>query len=62
MPNIDKLLDNVNHIFTKQQEGELYFSILDMKYAQSQLELAAETFKQGKFNIVGGMQRVRIDF
>ena len=33
-------MDCVSHIVTNQQEKELYFSVLDIKYAYSQLDLA----------------------
>ena len=32
----------------------MYFSVLDLKYAYSQLKLTAETAKQCNFNIIGG--------
>ena len=54
MPIIDKLLDGVSQVVTKQHGRELYISVLDMKYAYSQFNLAAETSKQCNFIIVGG--------
>ena len=54
MPNVDELLDGVSQIVTANTNGTLYFSVLDLKYAYSQLKLTAETAKQCNFNIIGG--------
>ena len=54
MPNVDELLDGVSQIVTANRNGTLYFSVLDLKYAYSQLKLTAETAKQCNFNIIGG--------
>ena len=54
MPNVDELLDGVSQIITANESGTLYFSVLDLKYAYSQLKLTAETAKQCSFNIIGG--------
>ena len=51
MPNVDEILDGVSQIVTV---GRLYFTVLDLKYAYSQIKLNAETAKQCNFNIVGG--------
>ena len=48
------LLDGVSQIVTANTNGTLYFSVLDLKYAYSQLKLTAETAKQCNFNIIGG--------
>ena len=53
MSNIDELLDGASQIFTKHYEGELYFSVLDVKNANSQLDFAQETSKQAHFTICG---------
>ena len=45
MPNVDELLDGVSQIVTANTNGTLYFSVLDLKYAYSQLKLTAETAK-----------------
>ena len=55
MPNVDELLDGVSQIVTAKTNGTLYFSVLDLKYAYSQLKLTAETAKQCNFNIIGGI-------
>ena len=52
--NVDELIDGVSQIVTENKEGTLYFTVLDLKYAYSQLKLAADTAKQCNFNIVGG--------
>ena len=54
MPNVDQLIDGVSQIITATSEGSLYFTVLDLKYAYSQIRLTAETAKQCNFNIVGG--------
>ena len=54
MPNFDKFLDGVSQIVTANTKGTLYFSVLDLKYAYSQLKLTAETAKQCNFNIIRG--------
>ena len=54
MPNVEELLDGVSHIMTAKAVGTLYFTVLDLKYAYSQLKLKTETAKQCNFNIVGG--------
>ena len=54
MPNVDELIDGVSQIVTANTNGKPYFSVLDLKYAYSQLKLTAETAKQCNFNIIGG--------
>ena len=54
MPNVDELIDVVSQIITATSEGSLYFTVLDLKYAYSQIRLTAETAKQCNFIIVGG--------
>ena len=54
MPNVDELIDGVSQIITATSEGSLYFTVLDLKYAYSQIRLTVETAKQCNFNIVGG--------
>ena len=53
-PNVDELLDVVSEIITAKTTGTLYFTVLDLKYAYSQIKLTAKTAKQCNFNIVGG--------
>ena len=43
MPNIDELIDGASQIVTESKEGTLYFTVLDLKYAYSQLKLAVDT-------------------
>ena len=45
MPNVDELIDGVSQIVTENKSGTLYFTVLDLKYAYSQLKLAADTAK-----------------
>ena len=54
MSNVIELIDGVSKILTAKTLGTLYFTVLDLKYAYSQLRLTAETAKQCNFNIVGG--------
>ena len=54
MPNVDELLDGVSQIVTANTAGMLYFTVLDLKYAYSQIRLNAGTAQQCNFNIVGG--------
>ena len=54
MPNVEELLDGVSQIVSANTVGMLYFTVLDLKYAYSQIKLNAETAKQCNFNIVGG--------
>ena len=54
MPNVDELMDGVSQIVTENKNGTLYFLVLDLKYAYSQIKLAADTAKQCNFHIVGG--------
>ena len=54
MPNVDELIDGVSQTVTENKSGTLYLTVLDLKYAYSQLKLAADTAKQCNFNIVGG--------
>ena len=55
MPNVDELLDGVSQIVTANTVGTLYFTVLDLKNAYSQVRLNAETAKQCNFNIVCGL-------
>ena len=57
MPNVDGILEGVSQIVTANTKETLYFSVLDLKYAYSQLKLTAETAKQCNFNIIGGHAR-----
>ena len=58
---VDELLDGVSQIKTAKASGTLYFLVLDLNYAYSQLKLKAETAKQCIFNIVSGMLLVPTD-
>ena len=54
MPNVEELLDGVSQIVTARAAGTLFFTVLDLKYAYSQLKLTPQTARQCNFNIVGG--------
>ena len=62
MPNVKELLDGVSQIGTAQAAGTLFFAVLDLKYAYSQLKLTTETAKQCNFNIAEGRPLAHIDF
>ena len=53
MLNIEDLLEDVSLKVLKQQREELYFLVLEMKFAYSKLDLASEAFLQCYFKIVG---------
>ena len=57
MQSIDHLMDKIGMKISelKTQEGKLYFSKIDLKYAYSQLPLHPETQKHCNFNILGGI-------
>ena len=44
----------VGQIVTTNTKGTLYFSVLDLKYAYSQIRLTAETAMHCNFSVVGG--------
>ena len=46
IPNVDELLDGVSQIVTAQAAVTLIFTVLDLKYAYSQLKLTPETARQ----------------
>ena len=54
MPNVEELLDGVSQIVTAQTAGTLFFTVLDLKYAYSQLKLTPQTAKKCNLNILGG--------
>ena len=39
MPNVDELIDGVSQTVTERKEGTLSFTVLDLKYAYSQINL-----------------------
>ena len=55
MQSIDHLIDKIGIKIwdLKRQEGKLYFSKIDQKYAYSQLLLHPDTQKHCNFNIIG---------
>ena len=56
MQSIDHLMDKIGVKISelKTQEGKLYFSKIDLKYAYSQLPLHPDTQKHCNFNVLGG--------
>ena len=49
MPNVAELIDGVSQTVTAKAVGTLYFTVLELKYAYSQLKLTMETAKQFNF-------------
>ena len=55
MLNIDNLIDTIQQTLnTNASQETAYFSILDLKYAYSQLKLDPENSRHCNFNIVSG--------
>ena len=52
--NVDELVDWVSQVITAKAASSLYFKVLDLKYAYSQIRSTADRAKQGNFNIFGG--------
>ena len=49
MPNVYELLNKVSENVTAKAAGTLYFTVVDLKYAYSQLKVTAEIAKQSNF-------------
>ena len=55
MPNIDNLIDTIQqNLSTNASQETAYFSTLDLKYANSQLNLDPKTARHCNFNIISG--------
>ena len=54
MPNLDELVDNPAAQSSNDTVGEVWFTILDLKNAYSQLALDKFSSNQCNFSIVGG--------
>ena len=54
MPNVHELIDNVALQISEKSIGQVWFSNLRLKNADSQLKLCDQTSKQCNFIIVGG--------
>ena len=57
MTNYEALTDSISKIITDyntEPAGKIYFSIIDLKYSYSQLNLHPDTAKHCNFNIVRG--------
>ena len=55
MPNIDTLIDSISQqISAPASQNTTYFSMIDMKYAYSQLNLDTNTANHCNFNIISG--------
>ena len=56
MPNLLELLDSAAQIITSSKVGDVWFRLLDLKYAFSQIPLSDGVSSQCNFNIVCGEQ------
>ena len=54
MPNIDLLLDNIAQVVKSNNSQQKLFSILDLRYAYSQIALDKRTREQCNFSLIGG--------
>ena len=55
MPKIDTLIESISQQFSASvSQNTIYFSILDLKYAYSQLNLDTNTANHCNFNIISG--------
>ena len=54
MPNLESLMEKVAEIVNDNNDGEVFFTSLDMQYAYGQTIIHHETAKHGNFQIVGG--------
>ena len=55
MPNIEMLIDSISQHLTNTQNGlQAHFSIIDLKYVYSQLQLHQDSAKHCNFNIICG--------
>ena len=54
MPDLESLMDKIAEVINSKQEGEVFFTSLDMQYAYGQTQLHPETAKHCNFQIVGG--------
>ena len=53
MPNLESLMEKVSEIVNNNNDGEVFFTSLDMQYAYGQTTLHHETAKPCNFQIVG---------
>ena len=56
MPNLLELLDSAAQIITSNTLGDVWFTLLDLKYVFSQIPLSDEVSRHCNFNIVCGEQ------
>ena len=54
IPNLESKMEKVAEIVSNNNEGEVFFTSLDMQYAYGQTILHHETAKHCSFQIVGG--------
>ena len=53
MPNVENLMDMIAEKMN-ENEGEVWFTTLDLRYAYGQIQLEEETARQCNFKIIGG--------
>ena len=54
MPNIEELTDTVGQTISEKKPGDIFFTMIDLTYANGQLPLIAETSVQSNFSLIGG--------
>ena len=54
MPNLFEIIDNVAVTISGHKQKNIRFSLIDLKYAYSQIPLSKKASNQCNFNIVGG--------
>ncbi len=54
MPNIEELVDKIGQIILSERPGQVWLTVLDLKYAYWQLSLSQALAAQCNFSIVGG--------
>ena len=62
MPNLESLMEKVAEIVNDNNDGEVFFTSLDIQYAYGQMILHHETAKHCTFQIVGGESTGTDDF
>ena len=62
MLNVDELIDWVSQVITAKAAGSLYFKVLDLKYAYSQIRSTADSAKQGNFILLEDRKQEHIGF
>ena len=54
MPNIEELVDTTGQLISEKKQGEVFFTTMELTYANGQLPLNEETIVHCNFSLVGG--------